>query len=131
MEPGAFAQPPSAEEIKAAAAQKPQSRNVELEPKLVLEKGPLFLKPAEIQPNAAAPEIKPPEAKPEGAESASAPPPRSLVKGPVQSAATTSAASLAETKKSASSQDDAPKGVFEQMRQDMENVGKVLNPFRW
>jgi hypothetical protein len=54
-----------------------------------------------------------------------------LVKGPVQPSTTTSAASLAETKKSATSQDEAPKGVFDQMRQDMENVGKVLNPFRW
>lgn len=132
VEPGGFAKPPSAEEIKAAAAQKPQSRNVELEPKLVLEKGPLFLKPTEIQPSTtAAPEIKKPQAKPESADSASAPPARSLVKGPVQPATTTSAASLAETKKPASSQDEAPKGMFDQMRQDMENVGKVLNPFRW
>ena len=132
VQPGSFANPPSAEEIKAAAAQKPQSRNVELEPKLVLEKGPLFLKPTEIQPSAsAAPEIKQPEAKPESADIAAAPPARSLVKGPVQPSTTSSGASLAETKKSASSQDEAPKGVFEQMRQDMESVGKVLNPFRW
>lgn len=132
MEPGGFTKPPSAEEIKAAAAQKPQSRNVELEPKLVLEKGPLFLNPTEIQPAATpAQETKKPEAKPESTDSASAPPARSLVKGPVQPSTTTSAASLAETKKSATSQDEAPKGVFDQMRQDMENVGKVLNPFRW
>ena len=132
MEPGGFTKPPSAEEIKAAAAQKPQSRNVELEPKLVLEKGPLFLNPTEIQPAATpAQEIKKSEAKPESTDSASAPPARSLVKGPVQPSTTTSAASLAETKKSAASQDEAPKGVFDQMRQDMESVGKVLNPFRW
>ena len=132
MEPGGFTKPPSAEEIKAAAAQKPQSRNVELEPKLVLEKGPLFLNPTAIQPAVTpAQETKKPEAKPESADSASAPPARSLVKGPVQPSTTTSAASLAETKKSAASQDEAPKGVFDQMRQDMESVGKVLNPFRW
>jgi outer membrane protein assembly factor BamD len=132
VQPGGFAQPPSAEEIKAATAQKPQSRNVELEPKLVLEKGPLFLNPTEIQPAATpAQETKKPEAKPESAESASTPPARSLVKGPVQPSTTTSAASLAETKKPASSQDEEPKGVFDQMRQDMEDVGKVLNPFRW
>jgi outer membrane protein assembly factor BamD len=132
VQPGGFAQPPSAEEIKAATAQKPQSRNVELEPKLALEKGPLFLNPTEMQPAATpAQETKKPEAKPESADSASTPPARSLVKGPVQPSTTTSAAGFAETKKPASSQDEEPKGVFDQMRQDMENVGKVLNPFRW
>ncbi|MBM2805299.1 MAG: outer membrane protein assembly factor BamD [Deltaproteobacteria bacterium] len=132
VEPGNFAKPPSAEEIKAAAGQKPQSRNVELEPKLVLEKGPLFLKPTEIQPAATtAQETKKPEAKPESASSPSSVPSRSLVKGPVQTQTTQTTTNPAEAKKPTSSQDEAPKGVFDQMRQDMENVGKVLNPFRW
>jgi hypothetical protein len=98
----------------------------------VLEKGPLFLKPTEIQPSATtAQETTKPEAKPESASSPSSVPSRSLVKGPVQTQTTQTTTNPAEAKKPTSSQDEAPKGVFDQMRQDMENVGKVLNPFRW
>src|SRR5262245_25570482 len=45
VEPAKFERPPTPEEIKAAAARNPQVKNVELEPKLALEKGPLFLNP--------------------------------------------------------------------------------------
>jgi hypothetical protein len=37
----------------------------------------------------------------------------------------------AEPKRSSSNQDEEPKGVLDQMRQDIENASKVLNPFRW
>ena len=57
------------------------------------------------------------------------PPSRVLVKGPIQQQAT--APKPAETKKPASGQEDEPKGVLDQIRQDVENASKVLNPFRW
>jgi hypothetical protein len=128
VEPSRFEKPPTAEELKA---QKPQPKNVELEPKLALEKGPLFLSPSEAPshdkaaPNQAA---KTPDGIAEGAKEES--PSRVLVKGPVQTQASVGA-KPAEPKSSSSNQDEEPKGVLEQMRQDIENASKVLNPFRW
>jgi len=135
VEPANFERPPTAEEIKAAAAKKPQVRSVELEPKLALEKGPLFLNPAEV----ASPE-KPGqvqgmknetgESKPEAASTVVSPPARVLVKGPIATPSGAASAKPAESK-IAGSQSDEPKGAFDQIRQDLENVGKALNPFRW
>lgn len=126
VEPEKFTKPPTAEEIKAAT-QKAPPRNVELEPKLALEKGPLFLNPAEVQhagTPAAAQEAKKPETKPE--ENDRSIPNRILVKGPVQTAA-----NPAEVKKPGTSQAEESKGAFDQIRQDVESIGKALNPFRW
>jgi outer membrane protein assembly factor BamD len=127
VESSRFEKPPTAEELKA---QKPQPKNVELEPKLALEKGPLFLSPSEAPshdkaaPNQA---VKTPDRIAEGAKEES--PSRVLVKGPVQTQATV--ARPTEPKSSSSNQDDEPKGVLEQIRQDIDNASKVLNPFRW
>ena len=136
VEPAKFEKPPTAEELKAAAAaQKPQTKSVELEPKLALEKGPLFLSPTEVPHQDKSPagqETKKPDSKTDSVESVKEPPNRVLVKGPVQPQATaTIAAKPAEGSKPGSTLDDEPKGVFDQIRQDMENVGKALNPFRW
>jgi BRCT domain type II-containing protein len=57
-------------------------------------------------------------------------PSRILVKGPVQPKASTASTKPAEAK-ATSAADDAPKGVFDQIRQDMENVSKALSPFSW
>lgn len=131
-----FQRPPTPEEIKAAAAQKPQVKNVELEPKLALEKGPLFLNPNEVpaqEKPATSAEVKSPESKPESAETERALPNRVLVKGPVanQTALTAAAAKSTESKPASTSQSDEPKGALDQLRQDLDSVGKVLNPFRW
>jgi len=138
LEPAKFDKPPTAEELKAAAAQRSQVRNVELEPKLALEKGPLFINPNEVAPQEkpgsspiATNDVKKPESKPEAGETVREAPNRVLVKGPVQTQSAASVAKPAEPKTSSTSQSDEPKGVFDQMRQDMENIGKVLNPFRW
>ena len=121
VEPGKFEQPPTAVD---ASAPKPRPRNVEIEPKVTLEKGPLYLSPAEVpaseQPGASS------ASKPEDTEYAKEPPSRVLVKGPVQAQA-----KPAETKKVSSTREDEPKGALDQIRQDIENAGKVLNPFSW
>jgi outer membrane protein assembly factor BamD len=129
VEPVKFDKPPTAEEIKATA-QKAPARNVELEPKLALEKGPLFLNPAELPQSekpAAAQDVK----KPDNLENDRQLPNRILVKGPVQAPPAASTAKSAEAKTTASAQDDEPKGAIEQIRQDIESIGKALNPFRW
>jgi hypothetical protein len=138
VEPGKFDRPPTAEELKAAAAQRPQVKSVELEPKLALEKGPLFLNPSEVGPlenSGSSPivtsDVKKPESKPEPGETVREAPNRVLVKGPVPTQSTASIAKPVEPKTSSTSQSDEPKGVFDQMRQDMDSIGKVLNPFRW
>ena len=130
VEPGAFVPPPSAAEIKSATAQKPQNRNVEIEPKVALEKGPLYLSPANLptpeNPAASAPTKRPDEVDRTTKEL----PSRVLVKGPVQPQATT-AVKPAEARKPSSTPGDEPKGALDQIRQDIENASKVLNPFSW
>jgi hypothetical protein len=51
---------------------------------------------------------------------------RNLVKGPTQLQAETK---VAEPKKAASGDED--KGAFDQIKQDIDSIGKALNPFRW
>jgi outer membrane protein assembly factor BamD len=127
VEPGKLQAAPTPEETRKAAAQKPT--NIELEPKLSLEKGPLFLGPAEMEAQEK-PTSKPETNKPDAVDTQDIPS-RILVKGPVQPKAPTASTKPAETKKAISTADDAPKGVFDQIRQDMENVSKALSPFSW
>ena len=54
VEPAKFEAAPSPAQVKEATVAKPQPQSVELEPKLVLEKGPLYLSPSETQPSASA-----------------------------------------------------------------------------
>ena len=132
VEPAKFDKPPSAEEIKAATAQKPQNKNVELEPKITLEKGPLFLNPAETisqEKSGADSELKKNDSKPDN-EIPNQLPDRILVKGPVQGQAVASVAKPPETKKSATLEDE-PKGAIESIRDNIDSISKALNPFRW
>jgi outer membrane protein assembly factor BamD len=135
MEPSRFEKPPTPEEVKATA-QKAKATSVKLEPKLALEKGPLFLNPSEVpeasasaKPNETKSGVKPANPS-ENSAPAREPPSRVLVKGPVQPQ-TIAATKPPETKKSSSSQDDEPKGALEQIRENIESVGKALNPFSW
>ncbi len=128
VEPARFEKPPTAEEAKVTSAPKPQTRNVEIEPKLTLEKGPLYLGPADV-PAQEKPAASADTKKPDEADRAKEPPSRVLVKGPVQPVA--APARPAQTKKPSSTQEDEAKGAFDQIRQDMESVGKALNPFSW
>jgi outer membrane protein assembly factor BamD len=119
-------------------SKKEPSKKVELEPKVAVEKGPLFLAPAEIfAPDKATSNQEPasPEKKPEAGETQQGPDerefPEGLVKGPAQPQSPTAATKTAEQKKPAPGQEEDPKGVFQQIRDDLENVSKILNPFRW
>lgn len=129
VQPGAFEPPPSAAEIKSATAPKPQNRNVELEPKVTLEKGPLYLSPADL-PAQENPAASAPTKRPDDVDRTTERPSRVLVKGPVQPQAP-AAAKPAETKNPSSTLGDEPKGALDQIYQDLDNASKVLNPFRW
>jgi outer membrane protein assembly factor BamD len=128
VEPGNFEQPPSPAEVKPSRAAKTQVKKVEIEPNIALGKGPLYLPQTEV----------PVEEKSAPTETASKPdnpqqieaPGRVLVKGPVQP--TPGAAQKApEPRKSSGMPEDEPKGVLDQLRQDVESAGKLLNPFKW
>lgn len=124
--PEQFEQAPTYQEAKASP-QRPQPKTVEIEPQVNLGRGPLYLSPTEVpaqeKPASAA-------AKSEAAEQAKEPSSRVLVKGPVQSQAAASAPKAAVAKKPSYAEDE-PKGMFDQIRQDVESASKVLNPFNW
>jgi hypothetical protein len=133
VEPGAFESAPTGKEADTKPA---APREINLEPKVAKEKGPLFLNPAE------APEIQQPasenvksETAKEGAAKPEEPVPanitRALVRGPQQPAGAAPAAKPDEQKKPAAKQSEENKGAFEQLQQDLDSVGKLLNPFRW
>ena len=128
VEPGNYQAPPTGKEVEAKPA---TPREINLESKVVKEKGPLFLNPAE------APAIQQPASESVNNETTKPdePPARdlskALVRGPQQPASGASTAKPEEQKKSTASPNEENKGTFEQLQQDLESVGKLLNPFRW
>jgi outer membrane protein assembly factor BamD len=131
VEPAKFEAPPTANQ-----AQQEPVRKVELEPKMAVEKGPLFLAPAQIPAQAKAPSTSAtanPEKKADPSETQQALGnrefPRTLVKGPTQPQPV--ARTVEPKRPSPPGLDDEPKNVIDQLKDDVENVGKVLNPFRW
>jgi outer membrane protein assembly factor BamD len=130
IEPSKFEAPPVSPEPKQTATRE-EPKTVELEPKVPIEKGPLFLAPSEIPAH----EGQELEQHTTPTEKEQAPGekelPRSLVKGPAQPQQASPAAKTAEQKKPAPGEEEELKGVFQQLRDDMENVSKMLNPFRW
>src|SRR5882724_8825160 len=131
LEPSKFEAPPTAN----PKPQREPARKVELEPKVAVEKGPLFLDPTQIPAQERTPSTGAAanqEKQADSSERQQAPGdrefPRTLVKGPVQPQPV---AKTAEQKRPLPGLEDEPKGVFDQLKDDMENVGKVLNPFRW
>jgi hypothetical protein len=134
IEPSKFEVSPAPAEPKQTT-KRDEPNKVELEPKVGVEKGPLFLPPIEIPAHDSASsgqETAGPESQPGPTEKQELPGerefPQALVKGP-QSA--TPAAKTPEQKKPAPGQEEEPKGVFQQLRDDIESASKILNPFRW
>jgi hypothetical protein len=133
VEPSKFEAPPTTEQLKEREIKNARPQSVALEPKLAVEKGPLFLNPGEIEQQApvAAQEVKNQDNSQPTAETASQEPPsRLLVKGPIQPRPA-AASRVADAKRPSSTNPDDDKGVFEQLRDDLDNVSKALNPFRW
>ena len=131
FEPSKLEAPPTAN----PTPQREPVRKVELEPKVAVEKGPLFLTPdgnSSSRKNAFHGAAANAEKKAESSEKQQVPGerefPRTLVKGPAQPQPV---AKTAEPKRTLPGEEDDAKGVFDQLKSDAENVGKVLNPFRW
>jgi hypothetical protein len=102
-----------------------------------VEKGPLFLDPGQVpsfeQPPTAAEQEE--GGKAESTDKAADPPSReipksALVRGP-QPPPAAAPAKPAERGQSTSDPDGEVTGVFDQLKQDLEGVSKLLNPFSW
>jgi len=137
VEPGKFEQPPPTSETQDGAIKSESPKKIELKPKLALEKGPLFLSPAETsEKSPATQEAVSQDKKPAVPDKPQEPSvrevPKTLVKGPIQTQAAPPATKPAEQKKPASSgQEEENKGALDQLRQELDAIGRVLNPFRW
>jgi outer membrane protein assembly factor BamD len=135
VEPAKFEAPPSASELNQSP-KKDEVKKVELQPKVAVEKGPLFLGPSEqirapentVSTGAVANVEKKPESSEKQQVSTEQEFPRTLVKGPVKPQP---ALKTAEQKRPQPGQEEEPKGVFEQLKDDVDSVNKVLNPFHW
>ena len=131
--------PAPGQENKPSVPRQETVTKVELAPKVAVEKGPLFLSPSEAAQTQVKPDATPEPAKQEKVDSpsdtATEPEvreiPRVLVKGPSQPQTVAAAAKPTEQKKPLSPDDEENKGVIDYLKQDVENIGKVLNPFRW
>jgi hypothetical protein len=126
--------PPSPEVTESSVKNTPPVK-VELEPKVSSEKGPLFLAPAELPNQATTDGARDPSnnANTEAAETqqpAGSEAPRNLVRGPIQAQSANRATKPAEQKKPTPGEEET-KGLFDYLRDDAENVSKILNPFRW
>jgi outer membrane protein assembly factor BamD len=135
VEPSRFELPPSPAEVSESTAKNTPPVKVELEPKVNAEKGPLFLAPAELPSKPTsdqADDANTIDAKPDVAETnqpARKEAPRNLVRGPIQSQPANQT-KTPEQKKAAPGEEET-KGLFDYLRDDVENVSKILNPFRW
>ena len=136
VEPSRLELPPSPAEVTESAVKNTPPLKVELEPKVSAEKGPLFLAPAELPGKSTTDRVgdaNTTDAKPEIAETvqpASKEASRNLVRGPIQSQPANRATNPAEQKKAAPREEET-KGLFDYLRDDVESVSKILNPFRW
>jgi outer membrane protein assembly factor BamD len=132
VEPGNFEPAPI---VKQGAAKPAVPKEINLEPKVVKEKGPLFLNPADAPPlQQPAPESVTKESAPDAATKPQEPArdlSKALVRGPQSPALAPPAAKPEEQQKPAATANDENKGAFEQLQQDLDSIGKLLNPFRW
>jgi len=120
---------PAGQKPLATARPKTTAPDKVLEPRMTTEKGPLFLPQQETPKQDKAPETETTTAD-SATRSAPAPSlPELAVKGPPQQqkAAPTKVA----TAQSAETVDPEDKGVFDQLKEDLGRVGKLLNPFSW
>jgi outer membrane protein assembly factor BamD len=134
LEPTKFEAPPTPDQLQSTARQEPVKK-VELEPKVAGEKGPLFLPSAEMRSQQNPASVEDSTSSGKKPEPAQIPPaasgnqefPRVLVQGPTQPQ---SAARTGEQRNPLQSQEEG-KGIFDQLKTDMDSMGKILNPFGW
>jgi outer membrane protein assembly factor BamD len=127
------------------AAPRPQPKpteTIQLEPRLSTEKSPLFLQPQEFQPqekttSAGDPE-QPAKSEPSAPNPGAAPQPQTLpelaIKGPPEPAKEKPAETKTAKKPPSSGEEEeveGNKGAFDQLKEDVGKIGRILNPFNW
>jgi outer membrane protein assembly factor BamD len=148
IDPAQAEQATNAEKAKAdrpaasVAARPKPAEKIELEPRLGADKSPLLLPPQEFQPQgkstAATEADKSKLVEPAPAVSSPSGPPKTLpelaVKGPPQPVKEKPAETKVAGKPKSPDEDDveaANKSAFDQIREDIGRIGKILNPFSW
>ena len=139
VEPSNFELPTSSSDVNETAAKKEPVKKVELAPKISMEKGPLFLGPADIPAQEKPTSDDQRTNQKKGSETSEKPQepgtreiPKALVRGPNQPQPVAPAPKASsEEKKSSTVGEDEEKGVLDQLRENAEALGKILNPFSW
>jgi hypothetical protein len=139
VEPAKFEPVPPIPADNQLQAKPAAPREINLEPKPVTEKGPLFLSPAAapaVDQTTSAPENSQKETpKTESVDNPEEPGvraiPKALVRGPQLTKPEAPAAKPAEAKNTSAPGEEEMKGPFDQLKQDLKNASKVLNPFSW
>jgi hypothetical protein len=132
LQPESFETPSLPAQGNEASAKKSAPTKIELEPKVNVEKGPLFLAPEEVpQTPSGRTETNNSETKPESPEiqqPAASEAPRNLVRGPIQPQTSTKPP---EPRKRVPGEEVESKGLLESIGDDIDGLSKMLNPFRW
>ncbi|MBI4527426.1 MAG: outer membrane protein assembly factor BamD [Deltaproteobacteria bacterium] len=115
------------------AETQPVKSTVELNPKLPVEKGPFFLERGEVRVQDLG---KAEEEKQKAETQKIAEPiqelPRSVVSGPAPHAKhEPPELKPVDKKRSSEPEDEESKGVLDQLREQAETIGNILNPFKW
>jgi outer membrane protein assembly factor BamD len=138
VEPSNVALPQVPSAAKDSAPKTEQPKKVELEPKLAIEKGPLYLGSTEI-PGQTTPDEDQEQVKKEKQTETAKPQepsvrgvPQGVLRAPSQAqTASQPTAKPAEKRTPAPGDEEEPKPALEQLREDAEKIRNLLNPFRW
>jgi hypothetical protein len=103
-----------------------------LEPRITSERGSLFLGSSEVQPQQNVERVE----KQDDVAAAEQQPgsrefPQAIVKGPAPSIGAPAAPKGADQKAPQRFGEEEDRGMFDQVLKDADNLGKLLNPFRW
>jgi hypothetical protein len=113
----------------AAAAAKPAT--VELEPRITSERGSLFLGSSEVQPQQNVDRVEKPEEVAADPQPGNREFPQAIVQRPAQPAASPGTPKGTNQKAPQGFGNEEEPGMFDQVLKDADNLGKLLNPFRW
>ena len=143
LEEAVEAEGKTAQDRGATATARPKREaQIQLEPRLSADKKPFFLNPKEVQLQEKSVEAETPSKALGSAPSSPAAPspsdapkglPQAAVKGPPPQPVKEKPADQTSlsTKKKADGDEEENKGVFEQIKEDIGRIGKILNPFSW
>ncbi|MBI4490413.1 MAG: outer membrane protein assembly factor BamD [Deltaproteobacteria bacterium] len=117
-------------EVVGVRREQPKEK-IELAPRLVIEKGPLFLDSSQSEGRQKAQEgeqVQPPPTKSTEPRKEL---PQAIVKGPPQPQREKPLETKAAEKKKVGQEEEEEKSIFGQIKEDLKTLGTLLNPFGW